>query len=190
MTRLKLLSFLNVTHFSPTLPHHAKVIIKHEWFHITFSSEKQLGKMCVRVGFFFQHKCCMTILVSSYFHMVCVKGIYTLQTGLFIYFLICTDLIWFLCVWVFVCMCRFSPPYLLSALSISMTTSTERAMVMGFGWLKMSQWMPANISSCSRHWDWWVWAFIGQRSKINGRWTTRGGIAENRGAIMTGGCQW
>lgn len=38
-------------------------------------------------------------------------------------------------------------PHLLRALSISMTTSTERAMVMGLGWEKTEQSIPANISS-------------------------------------------
>ena len=47
-------------------------------------------------------------------------------------------------------------PHLLSALSISMTTSTDRAMVMGLGWLKTSQSIPANISSWAKHWAWCV----------------------------------
>lgn len=53
----------------------------------------------------------------------------------------------------FLC-CR--APYLLRALSISMTTRTERAMVMGWGLSKISQSTPLNISSCAKHWEWWV----------------------------------
>lgn len=53
----------------------------------------------------------------------------------------------------FLC-CR--APYLLRAFSISMTTRTERAMVMGWGLSKISQSTPLNISSCAKHWEWWV----------------------------------
>ena len=51
---------------------------------------------------------------------------------------------------------RCRAPYLLRALSISMTTRTERAMVMGWGLSKISQSTPLNISSWARHWEWWV----------------------------------
>lgn len=48
-------------------------------------------------------------------------------------------------------------PYLLRALSISMTTRTERAIVMGAGWSNTSQSTPKKRSSCARHWEWWVY---------------------------------
>ena len=51
---------------------------------------------------------------------------------------------------------RCRAPYLLRALSISMTTRTERAMVIGWGLSKISQSTPLNISSWARHWEWWV----------------------------------
>lgn len=48
-------------------------------------------------------------------------------------------------------------PYLLRALSISMTTKTERAIVIGAGWSNTSQSTPRKRSSCARHWEWWVY---------------------------------
>ena len=47
-------------------------------------------------------------------------------------------------------------PYLLSAFSISMTTSTDKAIVIGCGLSNMLQSMPLKRSSCARHWEWWV----------------------------------
>jgi len=47
--------------------------------------------------------------------------------------------------------------YLFNAFNISMTTSTDSAMVIGFGLLKISQSMPSNIPSWAKHWEWWVY---------------------------------
>ena len=44
--------------------------------------------------------------------------------------------------------------YLLRALSISMTTSTERAMVIGSGAWKMSQSTPEKFSGSAKHCIW------------------------------------
>ena len=47
--------------------------------------------------------------------------------------------------------------YLLRAFNISMITSVDSAMVGGLLWAKMSQSTPRNLSSWTRHCDWWVW---------------------------------
>lgn len=59
------------------------------------------------------------------------------------------------------------PPHLLRALSISMTTSTDKDMVMGLGWVNTPQSTPANISSWAKHWAWWVCGRDGQLISIS-----------------------
>ena len=48
-------------------------------------------------------------------------------------------------------------PYLFIAFNISMQTSTESAIVIGLGCEKISQSRPLNLSSWTKHWDWWVY---------------------------------
>ena len=47
--------------------------------------------------------------------------------------------------------------YLLTAFSISMITRVDRAILGGWGSSKMLQSSPRKRSSCTRHWDWWVY---------------------------------
>ncbi len=47
-------------------------------------------------------------------------------------------------------------PYLLTAFNISIITRVDRAIDLGFSASKISQSMPLNRSSWTRHWDWWV----------------------------------
>ncbi len=47
--------------------------------------------------------------------------------------------------------------YLLIALSTSMVTRTDRAMVMGLGCLNILQGIPGNIRGSAGHWPWCVW---------------------------------
>lgn len=51
---------------------------------------------------------------------------------------------------------RFLPLYLFMAFNISIVTSTERAIVMGWGSEKILQLMPLNSSPPPIHAKWWV----------------------------------